>query len=104
MASFSAGSTPKNGRRCAGAASCKRAIGTRAGGSQSQAGRDPSGSDPARRAAQFGSIQSVASSFGVEVSPIDTRDAGEIAHAINAFALNPDGGLIFVSNRQSMPS
>jgi putative ABC transport system substrate-binding protein len=54
--------------------------------------------------AQFGAIQSMASSFGVEVSPIDTRDACEIAHAINAFALKPDGGLIFVSNRQSIPS
>jgi putative ABC transport system substrate-binding protein len=48
--------------------------------------------------AQFGAIQSVASSFGVEVSPIDMRDAGEIERGINAFALAPNGGLIFVSN------
>jgi putative tryptophan/tyrosine transport system substrate-binding protein len=42
--------------------------------------------------AQFGAIQSVASS--VEVSPVDVRDAAEI----NAFALGPNGGLIVVSN------
>jgi len=42
--------------------------------------------------AQFGAIQSVASS--VEVSPVDVRDAAEIEHAINAFALGPNGGLI----------
>ena len=46
--------------------------------------------------AQFGAIQSVASS--VEVSPVDVRDAAEIEHAINAFALGPNGGLIVVSN------
>jgi putative tryptophan/tyrosine transport system substrate-binding protein len=46
--------------------------------------------------AQFGAIQSVASS--VEVSPVDVRDADEIERAINAFALAPNGGLIVVSN------
>jgi putative tryptophan/tyrosine transport system substrate-binding protein len=46
--------------------------------------------------AQFGAIQSVASS--VEVSPVDVRDAAEIESAINAFALGPNGGLIVVSN------
>jgi putative ABC transport system substrate-binding protein len=46
--------------------------------------------------AQFGAIQSVASS--VEVSPVDVRDAAEIERAINAFALLPNGGLIVVSN------
>jgi putative tryptophan/tyrosine transport system substrate-binding protein len=46
--------------------------------------------------AQFGAIQSVASS--VEVSPVDVRDAAEIERAINAFALGPNGGLIVVSN------
>src|SRR5271163_4661314 len=46
--------------------------------------------------AQFGAIQSVASS--VEVSPVDVRDAAEIERAINAFALAPNGGLIVVSN------
>jgi len=46
--------------------------------------------------AQFGAIQSVASS--VEVSPVDVRDAAEIERAINTFALAPNGGLIIVSN------
>jgi putative ABC transport system substrate-binding protein len=46
--------------------------------------------------AQFGAIQSVASS--VEVSPVDVRDADEIERGINAFALAPNGGLIVVSN------
>ena len=35
---------------------------------------------------QFGAIQAVAPSFGVEVSPVDIRDAGEIERAIAAFA------------------
>ena len=39
--------------------------------------------DPATAAgnAQFGAIQSVAPSFGVELRPIDVRDAGEIERA-----------------------
>jgi putative ABC transport system substrate-binding protein len=40
--------------------------------------------------AQFGAIQTVASS--VEVSPVDVRGAPEIERAINAFALPPNGG------------
>ena len=43
---------------------------------------------------QFGAIQSVAPSLGVEVSPVDVRDAGEIERAITAFARSPNGGLI----------
>ena len=35
---------------------------------------------------QFAVIQSVAPSFGVEVSPVNVRDAGEIERAIAAFA------------------
>ena len=35
---------------------------------------------------QFGAIQIVAPSFGVELSPIDVRDAGEIERAVAAFA------------------
>ena len=35
---------------------------------------------------QFAAIQSVAPSFGVELSPIDLRDAGEIERAVAAFA------------------
>jgi len=35
---------------------------------------------------QFGAIQSVAPSVGVEVSPVNIRDAGEIERAVAAFA------------------
>ena len=43
---------------------------------------------------QFGVIQAVASTIGVELRPIDTRDAGEIERAVVAFASEPNGGLI----------
>jgi putative ABC transport system substrate-binding protein len=43
---------------------------------------------------QFGAIQAVAPSFGVEVSPVDVRDAGEIERAVAAFAHSSNGGLI----------
>jgi putative ABC transport system substrate-binding protein len=44
--------------------------------------------------AQFGAIQAVAQSLGVELRPVDTRDAGEIERAVAAFARSADGGLI----------
>ena len=40
----------------------------------------------ASQIALFGSIQSVAPSLGVELRPIDTRDASEIERAVAAFA------------------
>ncbi len=43
---------------------------------------------------QLGAIQSVAPSFGVELSPVGVRDAGEIERAIAAFARRSNGGLI----------
>jgi ABC-type uncharacterized transport system substrate-binding protein len=43
---------------------------------------------------QFGAIQSVAPSLGLEVSPVDVRDAGEIERAVAAFARGSNGGLI----------
>ncbi|MGB6394514.1 MAG: ABC transporter substrate-binding protein [Bradyrhizobium sp.] len=43
---------------------------------------------------QFGAIQSAAPTLGVELSPINVRDAGEIERAVAAFARSPDGGLI----------
>jgi ABC-type uncharacterized transport system substrate-binding protein len=43
---------------------------------------------------QFGAIQSAAPSLGVEVNPVNVRDAGEIERAIAAFARSSDGGLI----------
>ena len=43
---------------------------------------------------QFGVIQALAPSLGVELRPIDTQDAGEIERAVVAFASGPNGGLI----------
>jgi len=43
---------------------------------------------------QFGAIQAVTPSFGVEVSPIDVTDASEIERAVAAFARSLNGGLI----------
>jgi ABC-type uncharacterized transport system substrate-binding protein len=43
---------------------------------------------------QLGAIQSVASSFGVELFPIGVRDAPEIERAIMSFARGSNGGLI----------
>jgi putative ABC transport system substrate-binding protein len=44
--------------------------------------------------AQFGTIQAVASSIGVEVSPINVRNASEIERAVAAFARSANGGLV----------
>jgi ABC-type uncharacterized transport system substrate-binding protein len=43
---------------------------------------------------QFGAIQSVAPSVGLEVSPVNIRDASEIERAVGAFARSANGGLI----------
>ena len=43
---------------------------------------------------QFGAIQAVAPWFGVELRPIDVRDAPEIERAVTAFARSANGGLI----------
>ena len=43
---------------------------------------------------QFGAIQAVAPALGVELRPVDVRDAGEIERDITAFAQSPNGGLI----------
>jgi ABC-type uncharacterized transport system substrate-binding protein len=47
---------------------------------------------------QFAVIQSVASSVGVEVGPVNVREAGEIERAIAAFARSPNGGLVVTSS------
>jgi putative ABC transport system substrate-binding protein len=47
---------------------------------------------------QFAVIQYVAPSLGVEVSPVDVRDAGEIERAIAAFARSPNGGMIVTAS------
>jgi len=43
---------------------------------------------------QFAGIQAVAPSLGVELSPVDVRDASEIERAVTAFARFGNGGLI----------
>jgi len=43
---------------------------------------------------QFGAIQSLGPSLGVEVSPLNVRDAGEIERDITTFARESNGGMI----------
>jgi ABC-type uncharacterized transport system substrate-binding protein len=50
---------------------------------------------------QFAAIQSVAPSFGVELRPIDIREAGEIERAVTAFARASNGGLIVTAGSGS---
>src|SRR5262245_23672652 len=45
-------------------------------------------------AGQYGAIQSVAPSFGVELKPVNIRDPAEIERGIAAFAASTDGGII----------
>jgi putative ABC transport system substrate-binding protein len=59
--------------------------------------------DPAITAGigQLGAIQAVAPSFGVELRPVDVRDAGEIERSVTAFAGGSNGGLIVTSSALS---
>ena len=43
---------------------------------------------------QWAAIQTAAPSFGVELRPVDVRDASEIERGLTAFARGPNGGLI----------
>ena len=43
---------------------------------------------------QWGAVQTAAPSLGLDVSPLNLRDAAEIGRAIEAFARSPNGGLI----------
>jgi putative ABC transport system substrate-binding protein len=52
--------------------------------------------------AQFGVLQAVAPSLRVEVSPINTRDAGEMERAIAAFAGSPNGGLVVTASLMTL--
>ena len=47
---------------------------------------------------QFAVIQSVARSVGVEVSPLNLRDAGETERAVTAFARSSNAGLIVAAS------
>jgi putative ABC transport system substrate-binding protein len=46
----------------------------------------------------FSAVQSAASSVGVELSPVNVRDAGEMDRAIGAFARGSNGGLIVTAS------
>jgi putative ABC transport system substrate-binding protein len=48
--------------------------------------------------AQFGAIRATGSSLGIDVSPIDVRNASEIEHDIAAFARTANGGLIMTGS------
>ena len=56
--------------------------------------------DPAQTAGvgQFAVIQSVASSVGIEVVPVNVRDADEIERAATAFARTAGGGLVVTAS------
>ena len=47
---------------------------------------------------QFGAVQIVAPSLGVQLSPVDVRDADEIERAVAAFASGLNGGLIVTAS------
>jgi len=48
--------------------------------------------------AQFGAVQAVAPSLGVELRPVDVHDAGEIERALAAFAQGSNGGMIVIGS------
>jgi putative ABC transport system substrate-binding protein len=52
--------------------------------------------DPARisGAGQFAAIQTAAPPLGVELTPVNLRDAAEIERGVTAFARSPNGGMI----------
>jgi putative ABC transport system substrate-binding protein len=47
---------------------------------------------------QFGAIQSAAPTLGMEASPVNVRDAGEIERDIAAFARSSNGGMIVTAS------
>src|SRR5690349_8416758 len=50
---------------------------------------------------QFGAVQAAAPALGVELSPVDVRDAPEIERAVAAFAGIPNGGLVVTASPSS---
>jgi len=48
--------------------------------------------------AQFGVIQAMATSVGLQVRPVNVRNSDEIACAVEAFAHSPKGGAIVTGN------
>src|SRR5262249_60477299 len=57
--------------------------------------RDPS---TAGGSGQLGAIQGAAPSLGLELRPIDVRNAGEIERALGVFARASNGGLIVTAS------
>jgi putative tryptophan/tyrosine transport system substrate-binding protein len=53
--------------------------------------RDPSSP---QGIANFAVVQTTAASLGVQVTPVDTRDPGEIERTVKALARSADGGLV----------
>ena len=51
---------------------------------------------------QLGAIQSAALSLGMELRPVDARDADEIERAVTAFARSPNGGLIVLAGAPTL--
>jgi ABC-type uncharacterized transport system substrate-binding protein len=51
---------------------------------------------------QWGAIQTAAPSLGLEISPINLRDANEIEHGVAVFARSPNGGLIATASALSV--
>jgi putative tryptophan/tyrosine transport system substrate-binding protein len=51
---------------------------------------------------QLGAIQSVAASFGVELTPIGVSDAGKIERGITAFARGANSGLIVTGSTDAL--
>jgi ABC-type uncharacterized transport system substrate-binding protein len=60
--------------------------------------------DPAIAAGigQFAIIQSVAASFGIELSPVYVRDSSAIERGVSAFARFPHGGLIVTASASTI--
>ena len=50
---------------------------------------------------QWGAVQTAAPSFGLDVSPLNLRDAAEIERAVATFARSPNGGLIVTGSALS---
>ena len=51
---------------------------------------------------QFGAIQAVAPSFGVELRPVGVSDVAEIQRLVGAFADQPNGGMIVTESGPSI--
>jgi putative tryptophan/tyrosine transport system substrate-binding protein len=51
---------------------------------------------------QFGAIQALAPSLGVELRPVDVRDAGQIERALMAFAQASNGGMIVLGSPSAL--